>query len=132
MYTKKKIEERLGNYKKALDRLSEILQIEPDNAYIYDATIQRFEFTYELAWKLMKAVLEYKGLSDVRTPRDTFKEAFQAGMINDGEGWIQMLTDRNITSHTYNEEDALEIYIKIKQQYHKLLQKLFKTILEEI
>lgn len=132
MYNKKKVEEKLVNYKKAVDRLKEILEVSPDHSYIYDATIQRFEFTYELAWKLMKTFLEYKGLSDVRTPRDTFKEAFQAGIIDDGEGWIRMLIDRNITSHTYNEEDALEIYIRIKEQHYRLLESLFETISEEI
>jgi len=69
MYNKIKIEGKLANYKKALDRLEEILQVSPDHSYIYDAAIQRFEFTYELAWKLMKTILEYKGLSEVRTPR---------------------------------------------------------------
>ncbi|SNS62631.1 nucleotidyltransferase substrate binding protein, HI0074 family [Anaerovirgula multivorans] len=132
MYSRKKVEEKLSNYKKALDRLKEILRVSPDHSYIYDAAIQRFEFTYELAWKLMKTFLGYKGLTEVRTPRDTFKEAFQAGIIDNGEGWIQMLTDRNITSHTYNEEDALEIYTRIKEKHYGFLEELFKTISKEI
>jgi len=83
----------------------------------YDAVIQRFEFTYELAWKLIKAYLEYQGLAVINSPRSAFKEAFAAELILDGDVWIEMISDRNLTAHTYNQERAKEIYARVKEKY---------------
>ena len=83
----------------------------------YDAVIQRFEFTYELAWKLIKAYLEYQGIAVVNSPRSAFKEAFSTGLIFDGDVWIDMISDRNLTAHTYNQERAKEIYARVKEKY---------------
>jgi len=107
---------KYADYSKAVSRLHEILQLE-ENEYIYDATIQRFEFTYELAWKLLKAYMGHIGIAGVNSPREAFKEAFAAGLINDGDNWIKMLKDRNLTTHTYNEEQAKAIYNRIKADY---------------
>lgn len=110
------LQRKYADYSRAVSRLHEILQLEA-NEYIYDATIQRFEFTYELAWKLLKAYLEHIGIAGVNSPRTAFKEAFAAGLINDGDKWIKMLQDRNLTTHTYDEEQAKAIYNRIKQDY---------------
>lgn len=108
---------KLENYQKALGKLNKILNSnEEDVEYKIDAIIKRFEFTYELSWKLLKAFLEYQGII-AKTPRDCFKEAFAAGIIDDNEAWINMIEDRNITSHTYEENSANEIYQKIKDIY---------------
>ena len=85
-----------------------------------DGTIQRFEFTFELAWKLAKAILESNGIS-ADTPKAVIKEAFKAKMLKDGEGWIDMLEDRNKASHIYDAEAARVIYNKIKGSHLKLL-----------
>ena len=79
-----------------------------------DATIQRFEFTYELCWKTMKRFLALEGVI-VATPKDVFKEAFRLGWLNEGDAyWSQMIKDRNLTSHTYDQKIALEVYSRIK------------------
>jgi nucleotidyltransferase substrate binding protein (TIGR01987 family) len=80
--------------------------------------IERFEFTYELSWKLLKVYLSYSGIADVRTPREAFKEAFSVGLLNEGDVWIDMLEDRNLTSHTYDEAEARAIYRKVKSNYY--------------
>ena len=123
-----KINEIWTDYKKSLERLNESLHEDLSvSSSILDGTIQRFEFCFELAWKLMKAVLQYKGI-EVNSPRAAIKEAYRNNIIQDGDGWIKMLDDRNLTSHTYDEELAKEIYKKIKQFHFKLLQDLVKEL----
>ena len=117
--------ERIGelgvDYRSALSRLSEALADDlSKGSIVVDGTIQRFEFTFELAWKLQRAILFLKGIQ-ANTPRDAIKESFRIDLIQDGDGWIAMLEDRNITSHVYDEATALRIYGVIKNKYHKLL-----------
>ncbi len=76
----------------------------------------------------MKAFIEYKGGNDVKFPRDIFKEAFATGIVEDGEVWLSMIRDRNLSSHTYNQEGAIEIYNRIKNFYWEHLESLAKTI----
>lgn len=78
-----------------------------------DSTIQRFEFTIELFWKLLKHILETKG-TRVQYPKDVLQEAYKGELINDELEWLKMLSDRNLTSHTYDEELAETIYLRIK------------------
>ena len=81
-----------------------------------DAAIQRFEFTIELFWKLLKKILVSKGV-EVVYPKDVLQQAYKGSLIDNEQLWIAMLRDRNLTSHTYNEELADEIYAHIKQYY---------------
>ena len=74
--------------------------------------IQRFEFTHELAWKVLKDYFEYQGNSDITGSRDATREAFNRGIIQDGEAWMEMIKSRNKSSHTYNEDTAKEIVQK--------------------
>ena len=116
-----RIKEIYSDYKKAVKRLKEALNQSLSKGDIaVDAAIQRFEFTFELAWKLAKAVLAYNGV-DADTPRAIIKEAYKAKLIRDGDGWIDMLEDRNRSSHIYDEKMALKIYKKIKSSHVKLL-----------
>lgn len=84
-----------------------------------DATIQRFEFTFELAWKFLK---EYFFDKDIvfNYPREVLQEAFAVGLIDNERLWLQMLTDRNMTSHTYDEKLADEIYMRIRNYVPEL------------
>ena len=84
------------------------------------ATIQRFEFCFELAWKLMKVVLEYEG-SEVNSPRSTIREAWKQGLIADAEAWLDMMEKRNLSAHTYDEHSAWGIYRVVKERYIALL-----------
>lgn len=82
--------------------------------------IQRFEFTHELAWNVLKDFFEYQGNTDITGSRDATREAFNKGLISDGEGWMEMIKSRNKSSHTYNEEIARDILINVVNWYYRL------------
>ncbi|WP_027340618.1 nucleotidyltransferase substrate binding protein [Halonatronum saccharophilum] len=124
-------EEKLGDFKSALDRLEEGLKEKDINPLMIDGVIQRFEFNYELAWKVMKYFLEYQGIEGAKSPRSTFREAYAIGLIEDGEAWIDMLKDRNLTSHTYDEERARSIYEKVKEKHFDNLKAVYDRLKEE-
>jgi len=106
-----KLEKSLMNLKKATDRFAEALQ-EPKSSIVMDATIQRFEFTYELMWKTLKIFLEdIHGIRAV-SPRLVFKEAYSLSIIEHEDIFLEMIQSRNLLSHTYNEEQAEQIYKK--------------------
>ena len=128
MMTKEQLLLKWEDYHKALHRLEIALTktLDEDDLYL-DATIQRFEFTFELAWKLMKAVLEYEGI-EATSPRSSIREAWKQHLINDAEKWLDMQVKRNLSSHTYNEETAQDIYRHIKEDYIVLLQDLDQEI----
>lgn len=126
----KLIEKRYEDYKKALERLKEAMLEEPTEIII-DGTIQRYEFTFELAWKIMKDYLEYNGFIDgLSSPRNIIQLAFQNKIIKNGDIWIQMMLDRNLLSHLYDEEKSREIYNNIKNSYLAQFEQL-KQFLEE-
>jgi len=105
---------RLENLERAIERLEEALAAPADTPFIVDATIQRFEFAFELCWKAMKGFLELETSSaDLGTARAVLKTAYAAGWIDDEVGWIDLLAMRNATSHVYNEAMARDIYRRI-------------------
>ncbi len=81
-----------------------------------DGVIQRFEFTFELFWKTLKIFLQDKGVK-AGTPRDVFKEAFRVEWLDDEEAFLNMLEDRNKTSHIYDKQTSREIFARIKNEY---------------
>lgn len=121
--------DKMSDFEKALIKLHQSLQrdVHQDDL-VLDATIQRFEFTYELAWKLLKNHLEFNGHTEVTSPRATITAAFKNHVIQNGETWIAMLEDRNRTSHPYDEETAMEIYNHIQQHYITLFDALLLEI----
>ena len=84
-----------------------------------DSCIQRFEFSVELCWKFLKRILEDKGV-EVVYPRDVIRTAFAGRLINDEALWLSMLDDRNLTSHTYDEDLADEIFAHIPAYYQAM------------
>lgn len=111
----------------ATNRLAEALEEDKTKRINIDGSIQRFEFCFELCWKMIRRHLEYKGIS-VRTPRDAFKEAFKLGWLKEGDTfWSQMIEDRNLTSHTYNEATADSVYSNLSQ-YLRAYMQLAQTI----
>lgn len=132
MMTKEQLLLKWEDYHKALHRLEIALTktLDEDDLYL-DATIQRFEFTFELAWKLMKAVLEYEGI-EATSPRSSIREAWKQHIIGDAEKWLDMQVKRNLSSHTYNEETAQDIYRHIKENYISLLQDLDQEIQQRL
>lgn len=127
-----KLKYKLEDFQKALKKLEIALEkdVHLDELYL-DGTIQRFEFVYELSWKLMKSYLEYQGIEAV-SPRETFREGFKDGIIHDATEWINLMINRNRTSHTYNEETAWDIYDKIKNEYINLFKDFEKEMIEKI
>lgn len=119
---------KLEKFKKALLSL-ETIYLKPARAdrTNIDATIQRFEFTFELAWKFLKDYFFEQGI-ELNYPKEVLQEAFNVNLINNEIIWIQMLKDRNMTSHTYDEKLADEIYIKIKSYVPELRNLLNKII----
>lgn len=73
-----------------------------------DGVIQRFEFTFELLWKVIQEYAKYKGIESA-SPRDAFRVAGDLGVISDPNVWFEFLKDRNLTTHLYSEEDAIKI-----------------------
>lgn len=118
---------KLEKFSKALKALEEIYlkPMKRDRSNI-DATIQRFEFTFELSWKFLKDYLYEKGL-DLYYPKDVLKEAFAAGLIDHESVWSTMLSDRNLTLHTYDEKLADAIYMRIRNYVPE-----FKNLLEKV
>lgn len=125
-----RIKEIYADFQKALERLREALKEDIlDNAIAVDGTIQRFEFTFELAWKLAGSILRYQGI-EADTPRSVIKEAFKAKLLKNGQGWIDMLEDRNKTSHIYDEKAAMVIYDKIKNNHCGMLEEFNQEIIK--
>lgn len=103
-----RLAQRLESFASALSRLRDALA-EEETALKLDATIQRFEFTYELAWKAMKLALEASDI-DVRNAKDTVSAAIEQGLIVDANLWSEMHRMRNLTVHTYDERLAREVF----------------------
>lgn len=126
-----KIRFNQDQFEKALETLQEATREQNLNQYVKDATIQRFEYTYELSWKLVKSVLSYKGV-EMTYPRELFREAFSAGWLVHPEVWDAMIEDRNITSHTYKARKAEDVYNSICREYYPELRYLYIRISEVI
>ncbi len=116
-----KVKQSLSNLEAALHRLEEALQAPEKNSLAIDGTIQRFEFTLELYWKTLKRILEFEGIQ-THTPRETLQQAYQANWLAEETLWLQMLRDRNQTSHIYNEATARQIYDRIKTYFPEMKQ----------
>lgn len=112
--------QRFANYKRALARLGEAVEAEklrPLSDLEKEGVIQRFEFTHELAWNVLKDFLEYQGFDGIYGSRDATRMAFERGIIENGEVWMDMIRSRNLSSHAYKEEIADKIFRKIIDQY---------------
>ena len=135
-------EQRFSNYINALNKLSEAVNyintsfdnedVEDENRIldeiVKEGLIQRFEYTHELAWNVMKDYLTYQGNPNVGGSRDATREAFQLQLFSDGHVWMDMISSRNKTSHTYNEEIADEIYSKILNNYYPAFLEFHKNM----
>ena len=125
-------EQRFSNFTKAFNKLTQAVEYihlnlenynhsmcsNVQNKIVKDGLIHRFEYTHELAWNVMKEYATYQGNSTIGGSRDAIREAFQLHLFSDGHVWMDMISSRNKTSHTYNEETANEIYTKILNDYY--------------
>lgn len=112
--------QRFSSYKRALAQLTKFIEKGELNELEEQGLIQAFEYTHELAWKLLKEFLGYQGIRDIYGSRDATRTAFSLGLIEEGESWMQMIKDRNRTSHTYNRDVAKEIASNITKRFFDL------------
>jgi nucleotidyltransferase substrate binding protein (TIGR01987 family) len=115
---KERFSERKTAVLNAAASLEEVATL-PETGIVRDAAIQRFEFTFELVWKTLQLYFEHEGLESVG-PRAVIKRAFVMRLISDQDEadiWFQMLDDRNLTSHAYDETLAMRIYSRIVDDY---------------
>lgn len=127
-------QQRLNSFSKALYLLNKGVETAVErqlNELEQQGLIQSFEFTHELAWKVLKDYFNYQGNMDIHGSRDATREAFALGMINDGEVWMSMIVSRNKTTHTYDEKSAQEIvelilknYIHAFNQFYEIMVKI--------
>lgn len=135
-------EQRFSNFNKALLKLTESVGYLKNNflndelnsvadELVKEGAIQRFEYTHELAWNVMKDYAFFQGNSNVGGSRDATREAFKLQIIDNGEVWMDMIQSRNKTTHTYNEETVNEIFGKIINDYFPLFLKFGQTMEEK-
>ncbi len=115
--------QRLCNYSLGLQRLTEAVVLScqrPLSPLEQQGLILAFEFTHELAWNVMKDYFFWQGTSGITGSRDATREAFSKELIEDGEGWMEMIKSRNLSSHTYNQAVAEQIASLITLRYYPL------------
>ena len=122
---------QLENFENAAKRLKAALEYDPlELDIVLDAVIQRFEFTFEMAWKSVKLAAKAVGY-DCKSPKGCLKLAYRMGWIGDEERWLELLESRNLTSHTYDQEIAMDVYDVVKENFQvfgSLLRELRKEI----
>jgi nucleotidyltransferase substrate binding protein (TIGR01987 family) len=126
--------QRFDNLQSAYQRLQHAIQVNeqtPNNDLIQMALIKAFEMTFELSWKTMKDYLNYNGI-DVKLPREVIKQAFANDIIVNGQLWMDMLEDRNLMAHTYDEARAIKAVNHICQHYIAGLNDLHQYLLARL
>jgi len=122
----KRLAQIRGDFKSALRRLDEALKDAKTDLEV-DGAIQRFEFTFELIWKLLRLFLEDQGII-CRTPKACLKEVYRIGVIDDEVTWLNILDDRNMSVHIYDKETSRKIFKRVKTKYIKEFKKVFEKV----
>ncbi|TVQ33964.1 MAG: nucleotidyltransferase [Wenzhouxiangella sp.] len=120
-------QQRFANYQRAYAQLAsavELMRSRELSDLEKQGVIQAFEFTWELAWNVLKDYLNWQGEAEITGARDAIRESFKRGLIEEGQVWMAMLQDRNRTSHTYNESTMREILASIDTSYQPQLANL--------
>jgi nucleotidyltransferase substrate binding protein (TIGR01987 family) len=128
--------QRFNNYRRALEKFNQAVDIisnklewgEGIDDLLEEGLIQRFEYTHELAWKVMKDYAQYQGYTNIQGSRDAFRKAFEMGII-ENEAWMESINDRNLTSHNYDDETVTEILKAIIDTYALLFNDFEKKML---
>ncbi len=129
MKDEQKIILKISQLEKALEKFNEILNINSDKDYIIDASIQRFEFCYELIWKTLKLALQLNSI-ETNSPKDVLRKAYQYKYIENIDLWINLIEVRNLTTHTYDQILANEVYALLPQ-YAKIFTKVLYELKRE-
>lgn len=124
--------QRYANFHKACRRLLDVTEadrfIEDLSELELEGLVQRFEYTFELAWKVMQDLLVYKGYEFMQGPNGTMKMAFEDGLISNHDGWRKMAKSRSTLSHVYDEAEVIPIVRLIYSDYAPLLKQLDNTL----
>jgi nucleotidyltransferase substrate binding protein (TIGR01987 family) len=123
--------QRLQNYKRAfavLEKAVELANTRELTDLEKQGLIQGFEFTFELAWNVMKDYLEEQGIIDIVGSKAAVRNAYKNGIIDDGQIWMDMIESRNISSHSYDEETANKILMQIINSYFLHFQKFLNKM----
>lgn len=112
--------QRFENFKNAFKQLKNAKELQKERDFTeleLQGVIQAFEVSQELSWKVLKDFLEAQGKTDLFGSKNAVKEAFNVGLINNGEIWFQMIRSRNMTSHIYDQSEILAILEIILKEY---------------
>lgn len=124
---------RFDNYKRAFAQLEAAVELATERELTdleEEGVIQRFEYTWELAWKLLADLLESEGVVlEPKTPKTVIRSALGAKLIDDGEAWMDALDARNLMSHTYDIEDFKKIALAIRERFFELFADLHSRVL---
>ena len=124
--------QRYANYHKASARLLAVTEsdrfMEDLSELEIEGLVQRFEYTFELAWKVLQDLLIYKGDEFMQGPNGTMKMAFEDGLISNHDGWRKMAKSRNTLSHVYDEDEVLPIVRLIFSDYAPMLKELDESL----
>lgn len=121
-----KLQSQIDDLIKALNRLKEAVMLPSSNIINQDATIQRFEFTFELSWKIMQTIVN-ENIKDIYGPKNVIREAAKLGIIDNPEKWFEFLDNRNLTVHTYKEDIAQKVY-KSAKEFIPYIEKLLTAV----
>jgi nucleotidyltransferase substrate binding protein (TIGR01987 family) len=127
--------QRFSNFRKAMEKLKDAIneyEEEEMSDLEKEGLVQRFEYTFELAWKTLQDFLYQRGYVDIKGPTLVLKQAFQDGYITDERTWRKMKEARELTSHTYDEDRANEIVEKIVLEFWAPLLQLMKRLDDEM
>ena len=124
--------QRFQNFEKSLNYLEQAMQIQNPDIIQKAGLIQFFEMGFELSWNVMKEYMEEQGFLELRSPRDTIKKAFEIQLITDGHAWLRTLQNRNLTSHTYDEENAEKVVKEIQSVYYPILKEIYNRLKPEL
>ena len=117
--------QRFNNFERALALLKEAITIKTLTDLEIEGMIQRFEYTFELAWKTLKDYLEEKGYTELVGSKEVIRQAFADGIITEGEVWMDMVRARNLTTHIYNQQTANTIKDDIVKLYYACFNQLY-------
>ena len=120
--------QRFYNYQKALIQLTKFIEKGELSELEEQGIIKAFEYTYELAWNVIKDYYQEQGEVSIQGSRDAFRLAFQRGLIADGDNWMKMIKSRIASVHTYN----LEVARQINQDIHDIYFQLFIELREKM
>ncbi|MEM7736964.1 MAG: nucleotidyltransferase substrate binding protein [Deinococcota bacterium] len=127
--------QRLESYLRALERLQDDVNQAKQRELSkmeQQGLIKSFEFTHELAWRVMKDYLTYQGTTNISGSRDAMREAFQAGLIKDGQTWMTTIASRNRTAHTYDQAVMTDISKLIVNEYLPLFENFAETMKKRV